>query len=96
MGLNRYKDYVKHLVTRVNTINGRKYSEDNTIFGAFPAAFLRMLCMLYVCAVLRCACQLRWHAHTALRQRSFPQGGASRRHNESKALHVASLTPLQR
>ena len=35
---NRYKDYVKHLVNRVNTINGRKYSEDNTIFGALPAA----------------------------------------------------------
>ena len=33
-GVDRYKDYVKHLVTRVNTINGRRYNEDSTIFGA--------------------------------------------------------------
>lgn len=48
-GADRYKDYVKHLVTRINTINGRKYSEDSTIFGAFPAApFVGSACSVSV------------------------------------------------
>ena len=33
VNVGRYKNYAKHLITRVNTINGRKYSEDDTIFG---------------------------------------------------------------
>ncbi|KAK9837439.1 hypothetical protein WJX81_002398 [Elliptochloris bilobata] len=31
--LKWYMDYAKHLITRVNTINGRKYVEDDTIFA---------------------------------------------------------------
>ncbi len=32
-----YKDHVATVLQRVNTINGRRYSEDPTIFGAWPA-----------------------------------------------------------
>jgi mannan endo-1,4-beta-mannosidase len=32
-----YKDHVATVLQRVNTINGRRYSEDPTIFGTWPA-----------------------------------------------------------
>ncbi len=33
----RYKDYARHLITRVNTVNGRRYADDDTIMGAHGA-----------------------------------------------------------
>ena len=55
-GADRYKDYVKHLVTRVNTINGRKYSEDSTIFGVLPAPPCECSALCCVFRVLPVAC----------------------------------------
>ena len=53
--VGRYKNYAKHLITRVNTINGRKYSEDDThLRCANPVAMKRPV-RVYACVAADCA-----------------------------------------